>query len=292
MFDQTPSRLPSGLPNGLSTADRDILRVALVQTSPELGEVDANLAALDDQVSRLAACDLVVGPELSTHGYHLSELDDFDGMYPSDPRLAKLGDHGPVVVTGFVEASRHLLYNSAVVVGGPQVGVQRKLYLPTYRSWEERKHFKPGGKLHAFDPRGKHLGVLICNDLWQAPLPWLAAHAGAEVLVVVANSSRADMGLSTRSAWDIMLAHAAVSLQTYVVFVNRTGQEVGRDFWGGSAVIGPTGARLAQLGEEPGVAECELDLTALRSLRRRWPLLQESRADLVAAEANRIAFED
>jgi predicted amidohydrolase len=77
-----------------------------------------------------------------------------------------------------------------------------------------------------------------------------------------------------------------------VVFVNRCGSENQRDFWGGSRVIHPSGEVIGQLGSEPGELDCLIDLEELRVLRRRWPLLQESRADVVAREAARLAAEE
>jgi predicted amidohydrolase len=57
-------------------------------------------------------------------------------------------------------------------------------------------------------------------------------------------------------------------------------------------VISPSGEVLCQLGSEPGELDCDLDLAELRSLRRQWPLLQESRADVVARAATRLAEEE
>jgi predicted amidohydrolase len=57
-------------------------------------------------------------------------------------------------------------------------------------------------------------------------------------------------------------------------------------------VIHPSGEVIGRLGAETGELDCELDLDELRSLRRRWPLLQESRADVVARESARLAAEE
>jgi predicted amidohydrolase len=271
----------------------DVLRVALVQTAPHLGEAARNLAELDDQLGRLAESDLAVTPELALHGYHLSTLENAEALTAQDERMKKLGRHGPAVVVGFAESWRHHRYNSAALIDGDQVAaVQRKLYLPTYRAWEERKHFRPGNRLHCTDVRGTRVAILICNDLWQPPLPWLAAHDGAEILVVIANSVESRAAVPVRRAWDLLIAHAAVTLQCYVVFVNRSGDENGQHFWGGSHVAGPDGSTFAHLREEPGDIQAELDLGALRDLRRHWPLLQESRFNLVAREASRLAIEE
>lgn len=271
----------------------DLLRVALLQTAPRLGEVDSNLADLDGRLSQVAGADLAVAPELALHGYHLSAVDDVEAVAAHDDRLPALGRHGPAVVVGFAESWRHHRYNSAAVIDGDHVPlVQRKLFLPTYQAWEERKHFRPGNGLRCADVRGTRIGVLICNDLWQPPLPWLAAHDGAEVLVVIANSVESHAAVPVRRAWDLLIAHAAITLQCYVVFVNRTGDECGLHFWGGSHVVGPDGETLVHLGDGPGHIEAELDLAALRRLRRRWPLLQDSRFDLVSREVSRLAGEE
>lgn len=272
------------------TDPSEALRVALVQTAPRLGDVTGNLAELDARIGRAAHADLAVTPELALHGYHLGALDEVEAVTADDARLPRLGRHGPAVVAGFAETWRHHRYNSAAVVDGDRVAsVQRKLYLPTYREWEERKHFRPGDRLHCTDLRGTRIAVLICNDLWQPPLPWLAAHDGAEVLVVVANSVHSRAAVPVHKAWELLLAHAAVTLQCYVVFVNRSGEEAGQRFWGGSRVVGPDGESFGRLGEDPGCAEVDLDLGALRSLRRSWPLLQESRFELIAHEAARLS---
>lgn len=273
-------------------AGGDILRVRLLQTDPVLGEVEANLRRLDALVQESSAHDLVVAPELATHGYHLGEVPDVPPLSPEDPRLLALGEHGPAAVVGFAEGFRHHTYNSAALLDGGHARIQRKLFLPTYRGWEERKHFRPGSALHCYDLPSTRIATLICNDAWQPPLSWLAAHDGAEVLVVPVNSAVSHVGLPTSRAWEILLLHAAVVLQSYVVFVNRCGTEAGREFWGGSRVIHPSGEVLGQLGADAGELDCELDLGELRALRRQWPLLQESRADVIARAARTLADEE
>jgi len=272
--------------------ERTLLRVALLQADPLLGEVETNLAHLREQLRQVPQADLAVAPELALHGYHLGALAEVESLASSDPRLLTLDGHGPAVVAGFVERGRHDQYNSAAIIDHGQVQVQRKLFLPTYRGWEERKHFRTGTKLGRFRLRDAPVGVLICNDLWQPPLPWLAVHAGAEVLVVIANSVDSQAAVPVQTAWDILIKHTAVSLQCYVVFVNRVGLENGTQFWGGSRVVGPDGEDLVRLGDDPAVAEVTLDLQALRALRRRWPLLREARLDLVSREVTALLKEE
>ena len=266
----------------------DRLRVGLLQTDPKLGDVDGNLERLDAAVARSADRDVVVAPELASHGYHLGDLTEVTGLDPADARLATLGGHGPAVVTGFAEAAGHHLHNSAALITADDVGVQRKLYLVDYHVWEEGKFFRPGDRFRCHDIAGTRLAMLVCNDAWQPPLPWLAAHSGAEVLVVVANSIESYAGVSNDRAWEVLLLHAAMATQSFVVFVNRSGRESGQTFWGGSRVVHPSGEVLGRLGPEPGRLDCSLDLAELRALRSEFPLLRESRADLIARESERL----
>lgn len=270
----------------------DELRVALLQVGPLLGDVDRNLAELHRRLRDVPDADLAVAPELALQGYHLGQLEDIDALDIGDPRLAELGRYGPAVVAGMAESRRHEQYNSAAVVDGGHVRVQRKLFLPTYRGWEERKHFRPGASLRRFELRGTNVAVLICNDLWEPPLPWLAVHGGAEVIVVIASSSHSHAAVPVQRAWDILIGHTAVTLQCYVVFVNRVGTECDLEFWGGSRVVGPDGGELVRLGGEPGTAVVPLDIDAVRTLRRRWPLLREPRLDLIAREVQVLLAEE
>lgn len=86
---------------------------------------------------------------------------------------------------GFHEDSRVRAYNAASYLSaGTTVHVHRKLYLPNYLVWEERKHASPGQTMRAFDTGFGRVATLICNDAWQPVLPWLAAQDGAELLLV------------------------------------------------------------------------------------------------------------
>ncbi len=268
------------------------LRVSLLQTAPQLGCVERNLAELHAELRQLTEADVAVTPELALHGYFLSALDEVEALDADDDRLVGLGQHGPAVIAGFVEHRRADQYNSAAVIDRDRVTVQRKLFLPTYRGWEERKHFRPGARLQSFDLRGARAAVLICNDMWQPPLPWLAVHSGAEVLFVIVNSVRSHSVVPVERAWELLLAHAAVVLQSYVVFVNRSGTECGQEFWGGSRVVGPDGADIVRLGAEPGRAEASLDLLELRALRRQWPLLREARLDVISCALHTLMQEE
>jgi N-carbamoylputrescine amidase len=273
------------------------VRVALGQIDSSLGEVDANLARMreltDEANSRQA--DLIVFPELATHGYWLGEIPASLSLTAGDPRLLGLAGGRADVVVGFHEDAGVRNFNSAAYLsGGRLVHVHRKLYLPTYLGWEERKHSSPGQSLRVFDALRARAALLICNDAWQPALPWLAAQDGAELLLVPANSAPdlSPAALDTIDYWQQLLQLIARMQQCWVVFVNRVGTERGARFWGGSRVLDPTGEVVVEAALwEPALVTVDIDIAAVRRRRREIPLLAEARLGLVERELRRLIAE-
>jgi len=175
------------------------------------------------------------------------------------------------------------------------VHVHRKLFLPTYLTWEERKHFTPGQAMRAFRTRFGRMAALVCNDFWQPVLPWLAVQDGAYALLAPTNSvtfSQRGTVLDNVDYGQDLLRFVARMQQTWVVFVNRVGQERGATFWGGSRVIDPLGSVVAQapMGE-PAVVVVDIDLNMARWVRRTLPLVSEARLGLIQREVQRLVDE-
>jgi len=264
------------------------MRLRLLQSAPVLGEVEADLTQMWEAVDRAKGRDLVVTPELASHGYDIGSIPEVPPLSSNDSRLRSPSSQSPAVLLGFVEQALHGKHNSALLVGEAEPVVQRKLTLPTYREWEEAKHFIPGGRLRLGSVSGARVATLICNDIWQPQLAWLAAQQGAEVLLAPANSAVSEVGIPTAEAWEHQLRGIAVALQCYIVFVNRSGEESGRRYWGCSAVYDYQGEVIARGGAGVEEVDADLDLESLRRARRQTPLLKESRADVVLRETRRI----
>ncbi|UNO40650.1 nitrilase-related carbon-nitrogen hydrolase [Streptomyces sp. MST-110588] len=277
------------------------MRVALAQTDCVLGDVEENLVVAREQIDAAAAqgADLVVFPELSLHGYHLGGLRRDTSIESNDPRLLGLSVMGPDVLVGFHEHTSLRAHNtSAYYAEGGLLHAHRKLYLPNYLAWEERKHVSPGQTLRAYDltksPSGGRGATLVCNDAWQPVLPWLAVQDGAEVLFVPTNSAASldPEAMDTCLYWETLLSYTARMLQCWLVFVNRIGNENGASFWGGSRVVDPRGAVVAQAPKwEPALVTVDIDLSEARRQRRAVPLVAEARLGLIAREVRRLIDE-
>jgi predicted amidohydrolase len=271
------------------------VRVALAQADPVLGDVAENVRRSHEALARAKTedADLVVLPELMLTGYALGLVSEDVSRSVDDPEITELAEAavGTACVVGFAEAGRVHTYNSAAYLeGGAVRHVHRKLYLPTYDVWEERKHFTPGNAMRAFDTDIGRVAVLICSDAWQPALAVLAVQDGARLLIVPADSTRRRGAIEEE--WRDINRFYARMLETYVVFVNRIGAEGELSFWGGSHVYDPWGELVAEapLGE-PAFLTVELDPTAVRRRRREMPLVKEARLALLSRELDRLAAE-
>jgi predicted amidohydrolase len=273
------------------------VRLALAQIDSSLGDVDANLIRMRELTDEANSgqADLIVFPELATHGYWLGQIPATLSLPAGDARLLELAGGRGDVVAGFHEDAGVRNFNSAAYLSrGRVVHVHRKLYLPTYLTWEERKHSSPGQSLRVFDAPGARAAMLICNDAWQPALPWLAAQDGAELLLVPANSAPdlSPAALDTIDYWQQLLRFIARMQQCWVVFVNRVGTEGGVRFWGGSRVLDPTGEVVAEAALwEPALVTVDIEIAAARRRRRQVPLLAEARLGLVERELRRLIDE-
>ena len=276
------------------------MRVTLAQIDCELGNVGENLRRAGEvlEQARPEGSDMVVFPELSLTGYSLGQVTEDVSLEAVDEEIAgRLGRAGGEmgVVVGFAEAGRLHTYNSAAYIhGGVLTHVHRKLYLPTYGLFEERKHFSPGQAMRAFETGVGRMAILICNDVWQPALPFLAVQDGARVLIVPSNSStnRFPGSADMQREWRDIDRFYARMLQSYVVFVNRIGSEGELEFWGGSHVVDPWGEIVAEAPlNEPAVMTVEIDLAKVRRRRREMPLVKEARLALLNREIERLAAE-
>lgn len=276
------------------------MRIALAQIDSTLGDLDLNLERVRAAIEEAAAgdADLIVFPELCLSGYDVGASERKIALPHDDPALLALAEAAGAraVVIGFPELARggHVYNSAAYFDTGRLVHVHRKLYLPTYNGFEERKHFSPGSSLRAFDTRFGRSAMLICFDAWQLTLGFIACQDGAELMLVPTASPHSDpTELDVRAYWRDICSLYARLYQCYVVFVNRVGNEQGARYWGGSRVLDPSGEVVAECPEdvERVLVSGELEPAAVAERRRRLPFAREARLALVSRELARLIDE-
>jgi predicted amidohydrolase len=208
---------------------------------------------------------------------------------------------GLSAIVSFVEESAdHRLFIAAALLEDGEVRhVHRKLFLPTYGLFDERRFFAAGDVLRATPSRlGTGLGIAVCEDFWHLGVPQLLALDGARILVNVSSSPGRDLaathevGLGTASSWRTLMRTYAQLTTSFVVFVNRVGVDESVTFWGGSEVIGPSGQAVfsAPLFDE-GLFFVDVSLDEVRRERITLPLLRDERLEWQLRELGRVVME-
>jgi predicted amidohydrolase len=281
------------------------LRIALAQIAPGLGQLDENVATHVQLLreARSRSADLVVFPELGLTGYLLQDLAAEVAMRLDDPRLGELAKaaEGMSAVVSFVEesADHRLFIAAALLENGGIRHVHRKLFLPTYGLFDERRFFAAGDLLRATPSRlGIGVGLAVCEDFWHLTVPQLLALDGAQILINVSSSPGRDLaatnevGLGTATSWRTLMRTYAQLTTSLVVFCNRVGVDESISFWGGSEVILPSGeALLTAPLFEAGLFVADAPLGDLRRERLALPLLRDERPELQVRELSRIVAE-
>jgi predicted amidohydrolase len=282
-----------------------MLRIALAQVAPRLGALDDNLARHHDLIeeARDGGAGLVVFPELGLTGYQLQDLAAEVAMRLDDPRLARLAGatRGMSAAVSFVEESGdHRLFIAAALLEDGEIRhVHRKVFLPTYGLFDERRFFAAGDTLRATQSRlGVGVGIAVCEDFWHLQTAQLLALDGAQLLLNVSSSpgrdlaARNEVGLGTATSWRTLMRTYAQLTTSFVVFVNRVGVDESVTFWGGSEVIGPSGEPVfsAPFFDE-GLFQVDVNLEEVRRERIALPLLRDERLELQARELQRIVAE-
>jgi len=265
------------------------LRVAVAQMTSVLGDVEANLDRVADYVVRAEGqgVDLLVFPELALSGYPVGPWFSDAAVKPGSEvmeRLKRLSCRVAISI-GIIEETEDVqFYNSAVFLSGGRIRhVHRKVYPPNYKIFDEARYFGRGRTVAAFDTPWCRMAMLICGDCWHLTLPYMAVHDGADVLIVLAASSREGLShtVSCQDAWERMNRSYALTLSSFVVFANHVGEASGLQFWGGSHIVKPDGNFAAQASlEEPQLLVMDLDLSMLRNHRLVLPFRRDDQLDI------------
>jgi NAD+ synthase (glutamine-hydrolysing) len=242
------------------------LRLALAQLNLLVGDVQGNAERVVSTTRRAQAelaADVVVFPELTLSGYPPEDLLFHRGFRRQvDAALETVrtsvgsahatgaAERG-TAVTGsdvtaifgfpeyFGENSGNDLYNSAAIVAdGKLIGTHRKSELPNYKVFDEKRYFRAGSQPTVFERKGFHIGLLVCEDIWESEPAQLAKGSGAELLVVI-NASPFEIH-KQREREEIVRARV-LDVRLPVVYVNCVGGQDELVFDGNSFVMDATG---------------------------------------------------
>jgi predicted amidohydrolase len=275
-------------------------RIALAQIDSVLGDAGRNVARHCEAAAkaRQEGAQLVVFPELSLTGYSVKDLQwDLAVSCSRLPRaytpLLEAGRSLSLIAGGIEEGGEFGIYNAALLFDAEGCrSVHRKVYPPTYGMFEEMRYFSRGTSVRAFDSRFGRIGVLVCEDLWHLPMPYLLALDGAQIIItLVASPTRIGGGEGLPIATVNTENHKAIArlLSVYLIFCNRVGFEDGVSFWGGSEIVGPDGSVIASAKVlQEDLITADIDLENVRRARRMSRHFLDDDPHLVERELRRI----
>ena len=178
----------------MTKARPDILRIAVAQLNPIVGDIAGNLAKAREARADAArqGADLVLFTELFIAGYPPEDLVNKPAFLRACERAAEAlvadtADGGPGVIVGTPLKRKSGVHNSIIVADGGKVLAERyKVDLPNYGEFDEKRVFQAGPDMPGpVNFRGVRLGIPICEDIWgELGVCETLAESGAEILLV------------------------------------------------------------------------------------------------------------
>ncbi|HKA67141.1 MAG TPA: nitrilase-related carbon-nitrogen hydrolase [Solirubrobacterales bacterium] len=187
------------------------------------------------------------------------------------------------------EGEDGLGFNTAIVVapGGELVARTRKLHIPVTAGYYEDRYFRPGpAGPEAFPVLAlgeARLGLPTCWDQWFPEVARAYSLEGADAIVYpTAIGSEPDHpGFDTEPLWQRVIVANGIANGTFMVAVNRFGEEPPLTFYGSSFISDPYGRILAQAPrDQPAVLVADLDLDQRRDWLELFPFLSTRRPDV------------
>jgi len=242
------------------------VRLALAQTNPTVGAVEANIDAILVTVANASAvgAELIVFGEMVVTGYPIEDLATRESFVAkSEAAVAQLAktlvERGygemSVIVGHPTKASARgwaIAHNSiSVLRAGKIIGQYHKHHLPNYSVFDEYRNFVAGNELLTFEHGGIKFATVICEDIWQSGGPVAEiSQSGANVTLVI-NGSPFEIDKDDRRLQ--LVQELARTHHTPTAYVNLVGGQDDLVFDGDSLMVDAAGTvigRCAQFEED------------------------------------------
>ena len=249
------------------------MKFLLAQINPVVGDLEGNAKKILCTASKASSnsADLVLTPELSLWGYPANDLllkkNLIKNQYQILDQLASdiYKKYGNLSITvGIAEIINDSffpnLYNSvALLEHGEWKIIARKIILPTYEVFDEKRYFRSEEKVSVLtkeiNNKTWRLGFTICEDLWvnkniegrgihkENPIFELKKKK-VDILVNLSASPYTFKKLELRSK---VSSFAAQYLQVPLIYVNQIGANDNLIFDGNSFILDKNGSKIKQL---------------------------------------------
>ena len=265
-------------------------KVTLAQINPTVGDIAGNISRMQKAVATAQQADsrLVVFPEMCVLGYPARDLLLREGIVEQcEAAVAEFAEQIPDGMTAVVGHPRRGTSNSgmrevrnsiSICTNQSVVQIYDKQLLPGYDVFDEDRYFDPGSQHCTLKIDKTQVGILICEDFWQAR----DAAGGSRVIpemsvdfvqqlrdndcewLIIPSASPFVVGKDERHI--AQLAETAKQYNIGIVMVNQVGANDDLIFNGGSIVIDNHGNVIGRCDE---FNECvqTIDLAASTNIK-------------------------
>lgn len=250
------------------------LKFTLIQSELHWEDAEANLSTFEEKIWQIGgSTDVIVLPEMFTTGFTMAAPKMAEHMNMRTFKWMKnMADQTGALMLGSYIVTVHDRYYNRLLWMEPGGNFKTYDKRHLFRMANEHKIYSSGESLLVASWKGWRICPLICYDLrfpvwsrnrWEATLK----RPSYDVAVYVANwpTARVD-------AWDTLLKARAIENLSYVVGVNRVGQDGnGIEYNGHSAVISPKGEVIFSNEGVEAIRTLELNANSLSAFRDRFP---------------------
>lgn len=245
------------------------MRVAICQYDIGWYAKGENLARVDEMLAGVEA-DLIVLPEMFQTGFvtdvervaETMEGETVAAMHRWAVRSDAAVVGGAVIRDGGAYRNRLLFVEPS---GRVNHADKRHLFTPS----GENMRFEAGSSRTIVEWRGVRFLLQVCYDL-RFPV-WSRNRCDYDAVIY-----SALWPAPRQKAWTTLLAARAIENQCYAIGVNRTGDEPGLHYAGGSRIVDFRGDEIVALGDGDGVAVGEFDLEPMLAFRKKFTALRDA----------------
>lgn len=225
------------------------LRLALAQVNGLVGGFKANAEKIKSVCAKVRkmGADVVLFPELMITGYPPEDLllkEKF--IEDCQKTLKKIASttHGLTAVVGYAEKEAGKLYNSAALIcDRKHIATARKMLLPNYGVFDEKRYFAEGEEPLRFSLKGAQIGLSICEDIWEESGPGKSLSKHIDLLLNISSSPYHKGKAQVRRQ---MIIKRAKAYKCPIAYVNLVGGQDELVFDGHSLVVDSDGGIIAQ----------------------------------------------
>jgi NAD+ synthase (glutamine-hydrolysing) len=247
---------------------RKSMKIAIAQLNPTIGDLAGNAQQIvaAAQMAVEMGADLMLTPELALCGYPPRDLllkpDFISAMNDTLWQLAHQLPSQLSVLIGAVTVNPDQsaqggkpLFNSVVLIeSGGMRQVFHKRLLPTYDVFDEDRYFAAGRDCNHVLVKGVHIGISVCEDLWNDEQFWGRRHYEVNPIAelaalnvdLIVNLSASPYSVGKPNLRENMLNHTARRFNQPIVYVNQVGGNDDLIFDGNSFAVNPDGSIAAR----------------------------------------------